>query len=76
MHIFTLQVTEPYKNRRQVELFFLIAQPTPCKKNCTLNKILFDTVYAAICTCYLIAIVQHDMQFNRSPYVLQINHID
>lgn len=74
-HISALQVAELYKNRWQVELFFKwLKQHLKIKKfwGVTENAVRIQ-VYAAICTYCLVAIVQHDMQPDRSTYeVLQI----
>ncbi len=74
-HISALQVTELYKNRWQVELFFKwLKQHLKIKKfwGTTENAVRIQ-VYAAICTYCLVAIVQHDMKLDRSTYeVLQI----
>jgi hypothetical protein len=75
MHTSALQVAELYKNRWQVELFFKWRkQHLKIKKFCetTENAIRIQS-YAAMCTYYLEAIVQKDMQLDRSTYeVLQI----
>lgn len=75
MHISALQVAELYKNRWQVELFFKwLKQHLKIKKfwGTTENAVRIQ-IYAAICTYCLVAIVQHDMQLDRSTYeVLQI----
>ena len=74
-HISALQVAELYKNRWQVELFFKwLKQHLKIKKfwGTTENAVRIQ-IYAAICTYCLVAIVQHDMQLDRSTYeVLQI----
>ena len=74
-HISALQVAELYKNRWQVELFFKwLKQHLKIKKfwGTTENAVRIQ-IYAAICTYSLVAIVQHDMQLDRSTYeVLQI----
>ena len=74
-HISPLQVAELYKNRWQVELFFKwLKQHLKIKKfwGTTENAVRIQ-IYAAICTYCLVAIVQHDMQLDRSTYeVLQI----
>ena len=74
-HITALQVAELYKNRWQVELFFKwLKQHLKIKKfwGTTENAVRIQ-IYAAICTYCLVAIVQHDMQLDRSTYeVLQI----
>jgi hypothetical protein len=75
MHISALQVAELYKNRWQIELFFKwLKQHLKIKKfwGTTENAVRIQ-IYAAICTYCLVAIVQHDMQIDRSTYeVLQI----
>ena len=74
-HISALQVAELYKNRWQVELFFKwLKQHLKIKKfwGTTENAVRIQ-IYAAICTYCLVAIVQHDIQLDRSTYeVLQI----
>ena len=74
-HISPLQVVELYKNRWQVELFFKwLKQHLKIKKfwGTTENAVRIQ-IYVAICTYCLVAIVQHDMQLDRSTYeVLQI----
>lgn len=74
-HISALQVTDLYKNRWQVELFFKwLKQHLKIKKfwGTTENAVRIQ-IYAAICTYCLVAIVQHDMKLDRSTYeVLQI----
>lgn len=75
MHISALQVAELYRNRWQVELFFKwLKQHLKIKKfwGTTENAVRIQ-IYAAMCTYCLVAIVQHDMQLDRSTYeVLQI----
>ena len=75
MHISALQVAELYKNRWQVELFFKwLKQHLKIKKfwGTTENAVRVQ-IYSAICTYCLVAILQHDMQLDRSTYeVLQI----
>jgi transposase len=75
MHISALQVAELYKNRWQVELFFKwLKQHLRIKKfwGTTENAVRIQ-IYVAICTYCLVAIVQNDMQLDRSTYeVLQI----
>ncbi len=75
IHISALQVVELYKNRWQVELFFKwLKQHLKIKKfwGTTENAVRIQ-IYAAISTYCLVAIVQKDMQLNRSTYeVLQI----
>lgn len=74
-HITSLQVSELYKNRWQVELFFKwLKQHLRIKKfwGTTENAVKIQ-VYTAIVTYCLVAIMQHDMQLDRSTYeVLQI----
>ena len=74
-HISALQVADLYKNRWQVELFFKwLKQHLKIKKfwGTTENAVRIQ-IYAAICTYCLVAIIQHDMQLDRSTYeVLQI----
>lgn len=75
MHISALQVADLYKNRWQVELFFKwLKQHLKIKKfwGTTENAVRIQ-IYSAICTYCLVAIIQKDMQINRSTYeVLQI----
>ena len=75
MHISALQVADLYKNRWQVELFFKwLKQHLKVKKfwGTTENADRIQ-IYAAMCTYCLVAIVQKDMQLDRSTYeVLQI----
>lgn len=77
-HIAALQVTELYKNRWQIELFFKwLKQHLKIKKfwGTTENAVRIQ-IYTAICTYCLIAIVQHDMKLDRSTYeILQILNI-
>lgn len=74
-HLNPLQVAELYRNRWQVELFFKwLKQHLKIKKfwGTTENAVRIQ-IYSAICAYCLVAIVQHDMQLNRSTYeVLQI----
>lgn len=75
MHISALQVAELYRNRWQVELFFKwLKQHLKIKKFWgTSENAVRIQIYVAICTYCLVAIVQKDMQLDRSPYeVLQI----
>jgi transposase len=68
--ISALQVAELYKNRRQVELFFKwLKQHLKIKKfwGTTENAVRIQ-IYAAICTYCLVAIIQHDMELDRSTY--------
>ena len=75
MHISAPQVAELYKNRWQVELFFKrLKQHLKIKKfwGTTENAVRIQ-IYVAICTYCLVAIVQKNMQLDRSTYeVLQI----
>lgn len=75
MHISSLQVTDLYKNRWQVELFFKwLKQHLKIKKfwGTTENAVRIQ-IYAAICCYCLVAIVLKDMQLDRTTYeVLQI----
>ena len=75
IHISALQVAELYKNRWQVELFFKwLKQHLKIKKfwGITENAVRIQ-IYVAICTYCLVAIVQKNMQLDRSTYeVLQI----
>ena len=75
MHISSLQVAKLYKNRWQVELFFKwLKQHLKIKKFWgTSENAVRIQIYVAICTYCLVAIVQKDMQLDRSTYeVLQI----
>ncbi|MBT9875397.1 transposase, partial [Bacteroides salyersiae] len=75
MHISALQVAELYKNRWQVELFFKwLKQYLKIKRFLgTTESAVRIQIYAAICAYCLVAIIQHDMQLDRSTYeVLQI----
>jgi hypothetical protein len=75
MHISALQVAELYKNRWQIELFFKwLKQHLKIKKSWgTTENAVRIQLYTAICTYCLVAIVQKEMQINRSTYeVLQI----
>ena len=71
----TAEVAELYKNRWQVELFFKwLKQHLKIKRfwGTTENAVRIQ-IYAAICAYCLVAIIQHDMQLDRSTYeVLQI----
>jgi transposase len=75
MYISALQVAELYKNRWQVELFFKwLKQHLKIKKfwGMTENAVSIQ-IYVAICAYCLVAIIQKDMQLDRSTYeVLQI----
>ena len=74
-HLTSLEITELYKNRWQVELFFKwLKQHLKIKKfwGTTENAVRIQISTAIISYC-LVAIVQHDMQLERSTYeVLQI----
>ena len=74
-YISALQVAELYKNRWQIELFFKwLKQHLKIKKfwGTTENAVKIQ-IYSAICAYCLVAIVQKDMQLDRSTYeVLQI----
>ena len=74
-HLSALQIANLYKNRWQVELFFKwLKQHLKIKKfwGTTENAVRIQ-IYAAISAYCLVAIVQHDMKFERSTYeVLQI----
>jgi hypothetical protein len=74
-HISALQVAELYKNRWQIELFFKwLKQHLKIKKfwGTTENAVKIQ-IYSAICTYCLVAIIQKEMQLDRSTYeVLQI----
>lgn len=74
-HLNPLQVAELYRNRWQVELFFKWLKQHLKIKNFwgTTENAVRIQIYSAICAYCLVAIVQHDMQLNRSTYeVLQI----
>lgn len=75
MYISALQVSELYKNRWQVELFFKwLKQHLKIKKfwGTTENAVRIQ-IYVAFCTYCLVAIVQKDMQLDSSTFeVLQI----
>lgn len=74
-HISALQVANLYKNRWQIELFFKwLKQHLKIKKfwGTTENAVRIQ-IYCAIIACCLVAIIQKDMQIERSTYeVLQI----
>lgn len=74
-HLTSLEIAELYKNRWQVELFFKwLKQHLKIKKfwGTTENAVRIQISTAIISYC-LVAIVQHDMQLERSTYeVLQI----
>ena len=72
MHISALLVAELYKNRWQVELFFKwLKQHLRIKKfwGTTENAVRIQ-IFLAICTDSLVAIVQKDMQLDRSTYLM------
>ena len=75
IHLKSTEVTELYRNRWQIELFFKwLKQHLKIKKfwGTTENAVRIQ-IYAAICTYCLVAIIQHDMKLNRSTYeILQI----
>lgn len=74
-HISALQVANLYKNRWQIELFFKwLKQHLKIKKfwGTTENAVRIQ-IYCAIIAYCLVAIIQKDMQIERSTYeVLQI----
>ncbi len=74
-HLSALEVTNLYKNRWQIELFFKwLKQHLKIKKfwGTTENAVRIQ-ISAAITVYCLVAIVQHDMKLERSTYeVLQI----
>lgn len=74
-HITSLQVSDLYKNRWRVELFFkLLKQHLKIKKFWgTSENVVRIQIYCAIIAYCLVAIVQKDMQLERSTCeVLQI----
>ena len=74
-HISALQVADLYKNRWQVELFFKwLKQHLKIKRFWgTSENAVKIQVYSAITAYCLVAIMQHDMELDRSTYeVLQI----
>ena len=74
-HISALEVANLYKNRWQVELFFKwLKQHLKIKKFwATSENAVRIQIYSAMITYCLVAIVQHDMQLDRSTYeVLQV----
>ena len=75
MHLTSLEVAYLYKNRWQIELFHKwIKQHLKIKRfwGTTENAVRIQISAAIIAYC-LVAIVQHDMQLDRSTYeVLQI----
>lgn len=78
MHLTALQVADLYKKRWQIELFFKwLKQHLKIKKfwGVTENAVRIQ-IRAAITAYCLVAIVQHDMQLQRSTYeVLQTLNI-
>ena len=74
-HLTSLEITNLYKNRWQVELFFKwLKQHLKIRKfwGKTENAVRIQISAAIIAYC-LVAIVQHDMRLERSTYeVLQI----
>ena len=74
-HLSSLEVSDLYKNRWQIELFFKwLKQHLKIKKfwGRTENAVRIQICAAIIAYC-LVAIVQHDMRLERSTYeVLQI----
>ena len=74
-HLSSLQIAELYRNRWKVELFFKwLKQHLKIKKFWgTSENAVRIQIYCAICAYCLVAIVQHDMNLERSTYeVLQI----
>lgn len=74
-HISALQVADLYKNRWQVELFFKwLKQHLKIKRFWgTSENAVKIQVYSAITAYCLVAIMQHDMELDRSTYeVLQV----
>ena len=72
-HLTSLEIAELYKNRWQVELFFKwLKQHLKIKKfwGTTENAVRIQISTAIISYC-LVAIVQHDMQLERSTYEVQ-----
>lgn len=71
-HLTAQQITNLYKNRWQVELFFKwLKQHLKIKKfwGTTENAVRIQ-IYAAISAYCLVAIIQHDMKLERSSYEL------
>ena len=71
-HLTAQQITNLYKNRWQVELFFKwLKQHLKIKKfwGTTENAVRIQ-IYAAISAYCLVAIIQHDMKLKRSTYEL------
>ena len=74
-HISAIQVVDLYKNRWQVELFFKwLKQHLKIKRFWgTSENAVKIQVYSAITAYCLVAIMQHDMELDRSTYeVLQV----
>ena len=74
-HLSSPQIAELYRNRWKVELFFKwLKQHLKIKKFWgTSENAVRIQIYCAICAYCLVAIVQHDMNLDRSTYeVLQI----
>jgi len=75
MSISALQVAELYKNRWQIELFFKwLKQHLKIKRfwGTTENAVKIQ-IYSAVCAYCLVAILQHDLEIDRTTYeVLQI----
>lgn len=74
-HISALQVADLYKNRWQMELFFKwLKQHLKIKRFWgTSENAVKIQVYSAITAYCLVAIMQHDMELDRSTYeVLQV----
>jgi IS4 transposase len=75
MDLSPLQIAELYKNRWQIELFFKwLKQHLKIKKfwGNTENAVRIQ-IYSAIIAYCLVAIIQHDMELDRTTYeILQI----
>ncbi len=75
MDLSPLQIAELYKNRWQIELFFKwLKQHLKIKKfwGNTENAVRIQ-IYSAIIAYCLVAIIQHDMEIDRTTYeILQI----
>lgn len=71
----SLQVTNLYKNRWLIDLFFKwLKQNLMIKRfRGTSENVVKIQIYCAICAYCLVAIIQHDMQLNRSTY--EVLHI-
>lgn len=78
MDLSPLQIAELYKNRWQIELFFKwLKQHLKIKKfwGNTENAVRIQ-IYSAIIAYCLVAIIQHDMEIDRTTYeILQIMSI-